>query len=262
MVTNEGPETKRSKTRSPNYPAIDLEAALARAKEFYQAEGRNAAPVTVAVKHWKFKPKSSGGIVTVAALKGFGLLNDSGSGNERSVQLSELALRIILDTRIECTERDAAIKQAALMPKIHGALWKQWGTNLPSDETLRHKLIFDQKFNENTVGDFIKEYRATIKFANLTDSDTISGVEEDTGEGSEMPETQEIARRSSPTATLVKPSGDVGRPATTLAEISVPVGTNEEGKPIFAHVRFDAPLKKGMLASLKQLLDVLEKNVA
>lgn len=43
-------------------------------------------------------------------------------------------------------------------------------------------------------------------------------------------------------------------------EISLPVGVTEEGQAIFAHVRFDAPLKKGMLLSLKQLLDALEKT--
>jgi hypothetical protein len=43
-------------------------------------------------------------------------------------------------------------------------------------------------------------------------------------------------------------------------EISLPIGVTEDGQAIFAHVRFDAPLKKGMLLSLTQLLGALEKT--
>jgi hypothetical protein len=45
-------------------------------------------------------------------------------------------------------------------------------------------------------------------------------------------------------------------------EISFPVGLNEEGQPIFAHLRFDAPLKKEMLASLRTLLEAIERTLS
>jgi len=180
--TQEQANPPRTKTRSPNYPALSLKTALERAREFYKAEGRNAANVAVAIQHWNFKAKSSGGIVTLAALKSFGLLSDEGSGNKRSVRLTELALRILLDNRTDGTERSAAIKEAALKPKIHSELWTEYQTSLPSDETLRHNLIFDWKFNENTVGAFIREYKDTIKFAELGASDIISAEPEDTEE--------------------------------------------------------------------------------
>jgi hypothetical protein len=51
----------------------------------------------------------------------------------------------------------------------------------------------------------------------------------------------------------------VQRPAN---EISMPVGVSEEGQAIFAHVRFDAPLKKDFLKSLRGLLEALEKGLA
>jgi hypothetical protein len=170
---------KGRRLRSPSYPGITLEAALKLAKEFYNLEKRNTANIGVALQHWGFKPKSSGGLVSVAALKSFGLLSDTGSGKDRKVQLTELALRIILDTRAESLERQQAIKEAALRPTIHSALWNKYGTNLPSDENLRHELIFDRKFNENSVGDFIKEYRDTIKLAKLVETDSISAGSED-----------------------------------------------------------------------------------
>jgi hypothetical protein len=177
--------SKAARLRSPAYPGINLETALKRAKEFHTKERRNSANVAVAVTHWGFVPTSGGAYIIVAALKSFGLFDDEGSGNERKVKLSTRGLRIILDEREDSPERAAAIKEAALAPTIHAKLWRKYGANLPSDANLRHELIFEWKFNENSVDSFIKEYRDTIRFAKLMDSDTISSGVKDTAEDDE-----------------------------------------------------------------------------
>lgn len=166
----------RKKMRSPAFPFISLEVALGRAKEFYAQETRNAASMKVAVKHWGYAEKSSGGLQTVAALVAFGLVNDEGSGAKRKLQLSPMAIRILLDERPDSVERADLIKQAALSPKIHGELWRRWGPNLPSEQSLRYTLTaeWEPPFNENSVDAFIKEYKDTIAFAKLSESDTVS----------------------------------------------------------------------------------------
>lgn len=263
--------------RSPGYPGIDLQNALRRAWEFYTQEKRNAANIGVAVEHWGFKPKSSGGLVAVAALKAFGLLGDTGSGKGRKVQLTELALRILLDKRPDSAERDAAIKEAALRPKIHAALWAKYLADLPSDDNLRHELIFERKFNENAVGDFIREYRETIGYAKLKNSDTVSGSEEDKTEESQMPRSdQRLTGVTDPPPVPKTPtdwmapagSGEPQRSQATAVkaqppavEISVPVGTTDDGTVVFARIAFGAPLRKEMLNRLKQVLNALEGNL-
>jgi hypothetical protein len=192
MTQSAQPSAKAPRLRSPAYPGINLETAIVRAKEFYAKERRNAANVTVAVQHWGFNPSSGGAYIIVAALKSFGLLDEEGSGKERKVKLSSRGLRIVLDDRPESQERMAAIKEAATSPRIHGQLWKKYRAHLPSDANLRHELIFDWKFNENTVDWFIKEYRDTIRFAQLTDSDTISSEEQDSSEVEEGDERHAI----------------------------------------------------------------------
>jgi hypothetical protein len=171
--------SKKSRLRSPAYPGVDLFNAIRRLKVLYNHERRNSTPVNVAVGHWGFKPSSGGGFIVIAALKSFGLLVEQGSGPTRTIRASDLGLRIILDEREESKERFDAIKTAALNPKIHADLWKKYGPEIPSDGNLRHYLIFELKFNENTVDDFIKEYRNTIRFAQLTNSDTIADEIED-----------------------------------------------------------------------------------
>ncbi len=173
---------KSPRLRSPAYPGINLETAIKKAKEFYSQERRSSANVKVAVQNWGFKPTSGGGYVVIAALKSFGLITEQGSGDSRTIQLSDLALRILLDERIDSPDREAAIKKAALSPKIHAQLWGKYGANNPSDGNLRHYLLFDLKFNENTVDDFIREYKDTIEFAKLNSSDILSAETQDKDE--------------------------------------------------------------------------------
>jgi hypothetical protein len=176
--------SKKKRTRSPAYPYVNLEGALNRVKQFYEKEQRNAANINIAVTHWGFEKDSSSGSQTVAALISFGLMADEGSGDKRSVRLTQDALRIHLDTRSDSTEKADLLKKCALSPKIHRQIWDKWGASLPSDANLRHYLLFDWEvpFNENSVDFFIGEYKSTIAFAKLSESDK---VESEGGEGGE-----------------------------------------------------------------------------
>ena len=175
---------KGKRMRSPAYPFINLQTALKRARQFYDKEGRNSAFLRVAVKHWNYEEKSSGGLQTAAAMISFGLMQDEGTGDKRTLKLTQNALRILLDGRPESPERAALIQQAALTPKIHAALWNKWGAEFPSNENLKHILMFDTEppFNENTVEGFIKEYRDTIAFAKLGESDIVGSEVTDNGD--------------------------------------------------------------------------------
>ena len=113
---------KSKKKRSPAYPGINLAQAIRRTSEFYEAEHRNPASFVAAAKHWGYGPKSGGALVAVAALKSFGLLAEIDSAKDRTFQISPLGLRIVADKRPESKERDEAIKEAALRPKIHSDL--------------------------------------------------------------------------------------------------------------------------------------------
>ena len=181
-ITPESHEKGR-RLRSPAYPFISLAVALRRAREFYDKEQRNAASLRIAAKHWNYEAKSSGGLQTAAAMISFGLMQDEGTGDKRTLKLTQMGLRILLDGRPDSLERLALIKQAALTPKIHAQLWKRWAAGLPSNENLKHTLMFDWEppFNENTVEGFIKEYRDTIAFAKLTESDSVASEAENSG---------------------------------------------------------------------------------
>jgi hypothetical protein len=169
----------RPKHRSPSYPAIDLATALARTTELWDHAQRHFVPMTSATGVWGYKPKSSGGLQTVAAMKSFGLLDDEGSGERRQVRVSDLG-RLIVTDEPGSAARQERIQHAALMPKIHRELWEEHDGSLPPDSRLRFDLVNNRAFGESAARDLIDEFRKTLAFAGLTaESDTVSPTYQD-----------------------------------------------------------------------------------
>lgn len=266
---------KRKRQRSPAYPYINLESALKRAKEFYVKETRNAVNIKVAAKHWGYEEKSSAGQQTAAALISFGLLQDSGMGNLRKLQLTQNALRILLDNRPDSTDLMQAIKTAALTPKIHQELWKKYGIDLPSDDTLRFTLTAEwvPPFNDNTVDGFIREYKSTIAFAKLSDSDKFTAIEDDQStEPGNFPNEHNFASKSEEYVQAVlskqsspdKPIQSVGNRFQTP---QIPMGQNMR-QDVFSLVEGNAtfqwpiPLSTDSIQDLKDWLKILERKIS
>lgn len=175
--------TKRAvkKGRSPSYPGIPLETAIERARLVWDKEKGHPAPPEAVLGHWGYSVKSSNGLITLAALKKFGLLEDEGVGSDRSVRLSGLAQDIILSPN-----PGESIRRSALTPSIHRELWEQYRGELPSDANLRYELIRKRSFTEAGAEEFIRQFRKTVSFAGLSPSDAV--VPEDGEAASEEPE--------------------------------------------------------------------------
>jgi hypothetical protein len=192
-------EADRKKAhRSPAYPGFGLEAAIGYGETIYKHEKRSAAPVAVVAQHCGTDIKSSKGLRIIAALKQYGLVVEIGGGDDRQVRLSERALDILL-SELGSNERRSAIAQAALGPAIHSKIWSHFEGKLPSDATLRSYLLRQLAFNDTYVDAFIKQFRATLDFASLGESDIIGGDPND------QEESQEDAQEAAMTETLDPP---------------------------------------------------------
>lgn len=202
-------ERKKPRVRSPAYPAFDLEVAIGHAQAVYDKERRHAAPVAVVARHCGTELTSSLGLRLISGLKQFGLVVEEGRGEDRQVRLSERALDILL-AESDSPERVQAIRAAALGPKIHRLLWDHYEGNLPSNDSLRVHLIRKLEFNDKKVTRFIKEFRATLAFAKLDESDKM----EDENGDQENDEPEDVAsneerhgRRTPPQREAVVPRG-------------------------------------------------------
>jgi hypothetical protein len=174
MIDDQLKTHDQTRPRSPGYPAIDLKTALDRARALHKFEGKNRAPVGTILEHWGHKPTSGAGMVTVAAMKKFGLLETEGSGPSRKGRLTEEALRILLDEREPSSERDALVRSAALKPAIYSEIWAKYSSGMPSDANLKHELVWERGFTPGGAAEFLGPFHRTVAFAGLTDGDGAS----------------------------------------------------------------------------------------
>lgn len=158
---------ERKKTRSPSYPAIDLEQAVERARALLERENRHWVPVDTALEAWGYRPASGLGLLILAALKKYGLLEDQGTGTDRKVRLTDQAYEIVIDEREDSPERATLLREAALRPRIHAELWNRYSAKLPSDGTIRFELR-RKGFSEDGSQKLIAEWRRTFDYAGLS----------------------------------------------------------------------------------------------
>lgn len=154
--------------RSPGYPAIDIEAAIDRARLLKEyAPNRKPIPVDTALAQWKYSPGSGAGLQQLASLKKFGLLEDRGSKDQRTVVVTDLAWKILTDPRPESVERKKSIREAALMPRLHAEMRDRWPHGLPADSAVQVWLVQEKMFNEKAVKNFLSQIRSTFEYAEL-----------------------------------------------------------------------------------------------
>lgn len=160
------------KERSPSFPFISLGRAIDRARLMAAAHRRSPTRQATVGETWGYGPKSSGLTQTVAALKAFGLIDDIGRGEDRRIQLSDLAWRILHDARAGAKEQ--AIREAACRPKLIAEYVQHWVPERPSDNHCVSELHLDRGFTQDSARTFLKVFDETVRFARLGNSDSLS----------------------------------------------------------------------------------------
>lgn len=155
-TTTQNTQTKRARTRSPNYPAFNLAGAIERAETVFNEFGRSRVgdeDIAKALGYNKLHGKSR---TVVSALKKYGLLEPEGDG----FRISDNALDIInLDS--DDPDRAKAMYAAALKPTLFAELHETYGDNPPGDSLLRNYLL-KRNFNHNIADEVIRVYRDTM----------------------------------------------------------------------------------------------------
>lgn len=154
--------------RGPSYPYVNLEEAVGLTRKVYDFTRKTAAPLESVVKEaWQYSPTSSSGEKVLAALKSFGLVEESVSGEAKMLRISDSAYRILVDDE-GAPERKAALRDAALSPKWYKFCWEKWGTEMPP--SMRSNLLFEHRFVESTVDKFIQDYKDSMKYGGVLDA--------------------------------------------------------------------------------------------
>jgi hypothetical protein len=170
-------EDRTRKERSPSFPFIPLKKAIERAQAMWVSHRKNPARISAVGETWGYSAASSGLLQTIAALKSYGLIDDIGRGEDRRLQISDLASRILLDSRPSAKEN--AIKEAAEKPKVIAEYLKVWLDHRPSQSHCISELTLDRGFNEDAAMLFMRIFDENISFANLKGDDKIEPVSDE-----------------------------------------------------------------------------------
>ena len=165
---DQGPEPKRD--RSPNFPNIGLTKAVERLRALFGRARRHEVRLADVASAWRWAPKSSAVLQTVAALLAYGLLEDSGTGDARKVKISDLGWRILEDERPGV--REASLAEAALKPKLIAELADHWKDGRVDDTICISELKFERGFNDDSAKRFLAVFDDTIQYAKRKNSDT------------------------------------------------------------------------------------------
>lgn len=163
----DAPKAPIPRHRSPNYPYMGLEDAIDRLRQLNEVGRGHYVLISTARDHWDYQRNA--GDRTAAALRSYGLVEVKGEGEKREYKPTEAGIKILEGH----SQREQLIKEAALKPEIYKQVWDYYGGNLPADPVIREYLRWEKKFNPDNIDKFLKQFRDTITFANLTESDKI-----------------------------------------------------------------------------------------
>lgn len=169
-------EASSDEGSASRFPFIPLSKALERAGALRKSAGDHAAPITEIPAIWGYAAKASGWRQTIAALKYYGLIADSGSKDRREIRLTEDARRYFLDERPEV--HNELNRKFALAPRSFETLWKEWKAAPPADNIARSQLKIKFGYAENAAPQILSVYKANLDFAKLTDRDDDSPIAE------------------------------------------------------------------------------------
>jgi hypothetical protein len=159
------------------FPFINLEKAIGRAQELFNADPRgNDMSTAGAFAIWTYSEKSSGGHQTLAALRSYGLIAGEEAGR---VKLTKLAFDFFRDERED--ERGKALAEFALRPPFLRSLWNKWGAHPPADTLARTYLKLERGLNEQSARAVLGIYKDNLAYANLKGDAKLPELEADTG---------------------------------------------------------------------------------
>jgi hypothetical protein len=161
--------TGPKKERSPNFPFITLTKAMDRVRPIFDAAKRHETRMGDLAEALGSGAKSSSTLQTVSALVSYGLLEDSGSGDARKFKVTDLAFKALEDQRPGA--REAALREAAMKPKLLAEYAELWKEGRPSDAISTSVLRIDGGFTEDGAKTFLRVFDDAITYAAAAQND-------------------------------------------------------------------------------------------
>lgn len=143
-------------TRSPNYPQIDLGAALDLMRAAYKAEGRNKMSRAVLASHFGYGSLNGRALAKIGAVRAYGLID----GREDDLRITTDAIDC-LEAPEGSADRASALARCAIRPSVFKEIAAEYPT-LPSEQNLRFHLI-KKTYTAEAAGKAAQNYLNTMR---------------------------------------------------------------------------------------------------
>jgi hypothetical protein len=151
-----------AKTRSPNYPSLDLEAALEAVRPVFKAENRNKFSRLVLAQHLGYSSLNGRALGKIGAVRAYGLIEGSGD----DLRLSDDAITTLMAPETS-HERQQALERSALKPSLFQELSQEF-QGLPSENNLRYWLV-KRHFTVEAAAKAAETYLSTFRLVGGSD---------------------------------------------------------------------------------------------
>jgi hypothetical protein len=232
---------KKSRVRSPAYPAESLRAAVGRVQKLYNADHESGSTIESAATHMGFNKAHGEALSVLAGLKKFGLIEMRGD----RVVVTKRAVNILLF--LDQDRGKNALREAVLLPQAYRELFNRFkGHKLPSNQTLRSELIADKGFNPKAVDGFLKDFHASLTYAGISTEEQLNSSTEEPekpelrdeevelkaeeNEIQEKPETPAIQAKTLKSKVFNVALDPITNEAPQFAQVLIPVPLSDEQK--------------------------------
>ena len=160
------------KLRSPSYPTIDLEVAVAKVRDIQSAYSTSSVDREAIASVMGYTSMSGTALQTLSSLISYGLLEKRGKGE---AGVTDLAMQILF---AESTGEYAnAAREAALRPSIFGQVAEKFGSHVPHKDGVV-AFLRRNRFTEKAAEIATKMYISSMRFVGtLGDGDRSDSAE-------------------------------------------------------------------------------------
>lgn len=144
-------------TRSPNYPSLDLAAAIEAVRPVFKAEHRNKMSRAVLAKHLGYSSLNGRALSKIGAVRAYGLVE--GNGDEQRV--TDDAVHVLMAPN-GSSERQEAMERCALRPPLFREIRADFPNSHPSEQNLRYWLV-KNNYTPDAAGKAADTYLATMR---------------------------------------------------------------------------------------------------
>lgn len=244
-------------TRSPNYPQIDLGAALDLMRTAYKAEGRNKMSRAVLASHFGYTSLNGRALAKIGAVRAYGLID----GREDDLRITADAIDC-LEAPEGSSDRASAMARCAIRPSVFKEIAAEYPT-LPSEQNLRFHLI-KKNYTAEAAGKAAQNYLNTMRLVaeaggalDSVGSETTDGEESQTAEpAAQSPLTLAQTATASPGVAHLSASQLQHLPGSGMQQAVFPLA---EGS---VYLNFPSELTSDGYSELAEYLEIFLRRAA